>query len=220
MVDNVVAQWVLSAVFAVAAGYYLYGLARREERRHGPRLVVDDGLHVLMGVGMIVMLWPWGVAVPVTVYVVVFTAAALWFVARALFITSPGVIGAGDPPAVAGHHDSRGVAWYHAAMMASMVFMALAMNVGTATTLVPSAMPGASLSGMDMGSGGASGTSMAMPAASWVRLPSLVLAAGFVAAAVWLVVAGARSRMPRSVIAGAASGLMATGMAVVFVQMA
>lgn len=231
MVGSAAVRWTLSAVFALTAAYYLYGLARREERRHGPRLVVDDALHVVMGAAMITMLWSWGLAVPVMVYVLVFTSAALWFVARGLFPPTPVVVSIGDPPVAAGHHGFRGLAWYHAAMMGSMVWMAVVMSVTMSTLPVyspgststsTSSMPGMDMSmpGMDMGSTGSTGGSMVVPVASWIRIPSLLLAACFVAAAVWLLTAGIRGRPARhSVAAGAVSGVMAAGMALAFVEM-
>lgn len=81
MVVEPVGRWALSAVFAVAAACYLYGLTRSDQRGPGLRLITDDALHVLMAVAMIAMLWSWGSAIPVMAYVLVFTAAALWFVA-------------------------------------------------------------------------------------------------------------------------------------------
>jgi Domain of unknown function (DUF5134) len=219
-----VAQWALTAVFAVAAGYHLVRLGLHADRWS----LLDDGLHVLMSAGMVAMLWPWGAAVPVTVSVLVFTAGALWFVARALLVVSPPVVGAGGP-AACGHHGSRGTAWYHAGMMASMVFMAAAMSAGTsvpATTAdmaSDTAMSGmAGMPGMDLGAGPAhDGTAgMAMATDAWVQVPSMVLAVVFGAAAVWWVVAGLRSRGGRSWPAVVAGALMAAGMAAVFAQMA
>jgi len=184
-----------------------------------------------MGIAMITMLWPWGQGVPVMVYVLVFTAAALWFVSRALFAPATSVGGIGDPPLTIGHHGVRGVAWYHAAMMAAMVWMAVVMTVIMSTLPTysasapsspssPSSMPGMSMPGMDMGSTGSGGGSMVVAVASWIRVPSLLLAAGFVAAAIWLLSAGIRGRRaPHSVAAGAVSGVMAAGMAVAFAEM-
>ena len=226
MIDSVAAQWALTAVFVVVAAFYLDGLARRDVRR-AIEPAVDDGLHVLMAVGMIAMLWPWGMAVPVIVYVVIFTASALWFVSRALFVSSPVLVGARDT-AAAGHHGGRGFAWYHAGMMASMVFMAVAMSVGMSTLPLlsgTSAASGMAMAGMDMGSGDSSATAApgmaaGMQAVPWVGVLSLVLAAGSVMAAVWLVVTGFRDGRRPAVLAGAVGGLMAAGMAAVFVQMA
>lgn len=229
MVVEPVARWALSAVFAVTAACYLYGLAQPDQRGPGLRLVADDALHVLMGVAMIAMLWSWGSAIPVMAYVLVFTAAASWFVARALFIPSTGAAGVGDPPVAPGHHGFLGMAWYHAAMMGSMVWMAVAMAVAMSTLPSASAspasgagmgdMPGMSMPGMDMGPTGGSGISVST-IQIWIRVPNILLAIGFVVAAIWLVTAGVRGRGRHSVVAGALSGLMAVGMAGAFFEMA
>lgn len=230
MVVDPVVRWALSAVFAVTAVCYLYGLAQPDQRGPGLRLVVDDALHVLMGLAMIAMLWAWGSSIPVMAYVLVFTSAALWFVARALFIPSAGVVGVGDPPVAPGHHGFLGMAWYHAAMMGSMIWMTLGMAVGmsnlpTASSVSPSAdmsgmdgMPGMSMPGMDMGSSSGSGISVSTTQL-WIRVPNILLAIGFAAAAIWLVTAGVRGRGRHSVVAGALSGLMAIGMAGAFIEM-
>lgn len=231
MVVEPVARWALSAVFAVTVACYLYGLTQPDQRGPGLRLITDDALHVLMGVAMIAMLWSWGSAIPVMAYVLVFTAAALWFVARALFIPSTAGAAIGDPPVAPGHHGFVGMAWYHAAMMASMVWMAVGMAVAmstlpTASSTAPStamdSMPGMSMPGMNMGpvsGSGMSGMSMSTTQ-SWIRVPNILLAVGFVVAAIWLVAAGVRGRGRHSLIAGALSGLMAVGMAGAFFEMA
>ncbi len=229
MVGNGLAQWTLTAVFAMAAGYHLLRLGRQRDRWS----LLDDGLHVVMSVGMVAMLWPWGVAVPVMAYVLVFTAAALWFAARALFFVSPAVVGAEEEAApVLRHHGSRGTAWYHAGMMASMIFMAVAMGAGMSAlppavdTAAGAGTAMAGMAGMD-GMSGTGGTgaapgdaAMAMPAGAWVQVPSLVLAAAFGVATLWWLLAGLRARDRRSVPVAAAGALMAAGMAAAFLQMA
>jgi hypothetical protein len=211
VVGSPAVQWTLSLVFAVTAGYYVYRPAAR--RVGGWKAALDDALHVLMSVAMVAMVWPWGMAVPVMLYIVTFTAAMLWFVARALFTTSTL-----NP---IGHHDSCGQAWYHAAMMAAMIWMGLAMSV--AMTGVPSgkATTGAAaaqMPGMDMGAGPASAGAPSPPPL-WIYVPSVALAIGFGVAAVWFVVAQLRDRRV-SALSGAASGLMAAGMAFALLGMA
>jgi hypothetical protein len=217
MVADPTVAWLLTALFAATAAAYLYGALGRGQARD-VRCAVDDVLHVLMAVAMVVMLWPWGMSVPAMVYVLVFTAAALWFVSRALFpaATTPE------------RHGSPQAAWYHAAMMGSMVFMAAVMSVamdptdvGAQPAAADTAMAGmdmAGMSGMDMG--GAAGTpgAVPMPDDVWVWVPSLVLAIGFAVAAVRLGGIAYRRRGGAALF-GATGGVMAVGMAAVFVQM-
>jgi hypothetical protein len=224
MVADPTAAWLLTALFAATAAAYLYGALGRG-RVWDVRCAVDDVLHVLMAVAMVVMVWPWGMRVPAMVYVLVFTAAALWFVSRALFP-------AATTPA---RHGSPRAAWYHAAMMGSMVFMAAVMSVAMDPTAVGAqpAAADAAMAGMDMSGLGMAGPDMAgmemsgtaapagavpMPDEVWVWLPSLVLAVGFAVAAVWLGAVALRRRGGAALF-GATGGVMAVGMAAVFVQM-
>lgn len=73
---------------------------------------------------MIAMPWMWGMSIPVPLSVAVFTAAALWYAFRALFRPASAA-GPGD-----GHpHHGPVLLWYHAAMMAAMVWMAVLMSM-------------------------------------------------------------------------------------------
>lgn len=225
MLDDVALSWTLTIVFTITGGYYLCTLLRRGRRT--PAATTDDGLHVMMSVAMIAMVWPIGLTVPVMVYVTMFTAAALWFAARALFTGSPGTIGAGDPATVSAHHGSRPIAWYHAAMMASMVFMAICMNGAMSTMAATASATGSGSTMADM-----SGTATAITTTatagdrlvsrdptSWVWIGSLLLAAAFLLAATWLARVGLRGRTRHTLVAGGAGGLMAVGMAVMFAEL-
>jgi hypothetical protein len=227
MTDHV-SRWILSAAFAVAAGYYLGHVVRRWRPRPGWWSTLGDGLHALMGIAMIVMLW--NSVVPIIAYVMVFTAAMLWFVAEALFVAHPPATG----PAAVGHalrhpHD----AWYHAMMMGSMVWMAVVMS--TMSSPVSSFSDSMQTPSDDMAS--MAGMSMSMPAASmtpggteamsvlplWTKAPCVVLAIVFCAAAIRLIARGLRpviSRRTGSVTAELIGGVMAAAMAVTFAEMA
>jgi hypothetical protein len=72
-------RWVLTAAFVVASAYHL---ARVPRALGGDR--VSEAVHLLMGLAMVAMIWPWGRVVPAPVWVGVFTASTGWFVVRAL----------------------------------------------------------------------------------------------------------------------------------------
>jgi hypothetical protein len=224
VVSEDVPRWVLSVAFAVAVGHYLGRMVTH--RRYGAwRSVLGEGLHALMGVAMIAMLWSWGSGVPIMAYVLVFTAAALWFVAVALFAghspaTGPIVTGRCAGPA--------GNAWYHALMMASMVWMAVLLSAtsGSATAgAAPDDM--ASMPDMGMAMSERSTPSMPMfPMPQWSRVSCAALAIVFCVAALRLIGRGLRpvlSRRPTSASPPAVQligGLMAAAMTATFAQMA
>lgn len=224
MVTEDVPRWVLSVAFAVAVGYYLGRMVTH--RRYGARRsVLDEGLHALMGVAMIAMLWSWGSGIPIMAYVLVFTAAALWFVAEALFAGHSPATG----PVVTGHcAGPAGNAWYHALMMASMVWMAVLLSAVSA-----SATGGAAADDMvsmpDMGMAMSEPTSPSIPMVpmpQWSRVSCAALAIVFCVAALRLIVRGLRpvvSRRPTSASPPAVQlvgGLMAAAMSATFAEMA
>jgi hypothetical protein len=211
--------------FAVAVGYYL-----RRMVAHlligSRRPVLSEGLHALMGVAMIAMLWSWGSGVPIMAYVLIFTAASLWFVAEAVFPARSPTTDRTGPALCAG---PAGSAWYHALMMSSMVWMAVLLSAVSAAATGGGAPDGMSaMPGMDMG------MAMAQPSASvpvspmplWSRVPCLALAIVFCAAALLLVGRGLRpvfSRHRTSATPPAVQligGLMAAAMTASFVEMA
>ncbi|GAA2625650.1 DUF5134 domain-containing protein [Paractinoplanes durhamensis] len=71
-------RWILTLAFGGAAAFHLVRWLRRAEPRH------EDALHLLMGLSMIVMIWPWGDAVPESAWITMFTLSAGWFLARAV----------------------------------------------------------------------------------------------------------------------------------------
>ena len=224
MMTDQVSRWILSAAFAVAAGYYIAHIAhvaRQWRRRQGWWSTLGACLHALMGIAMIVMLW--SVAVPIMLYVTVFTGAMLWFIAEALFIAHPATGG----PVMIGHDP-----WYHAMMMGSMVWVGVVMS--TMSPPASSIPDSAQMSSDDMAS--MAGMSMTMPVPGgmdatsgipmWTRPPCVLLAIVFCAAAIRLVAHGLRpvfsrrARTGTSVTAEVIGGLMAAAMAVTFAEMA
>jgi hypothetical protein len=71
-------RWVLTAAFVVASGYHLARLPRSFGAER-----VSEAIHLVMGVAMVAMIWPWVRAVPASIWVGVFTASTGWFVMRA-----------------------------------------------------------------------------------------------------------------------------------------
>lgn len=178
--------WVLSVGFAVLGTISL--IAALRARVAADR--VSYGLHVLMSVGMIAMPWAWGMSIPVSLSVAVFTAASLWYAFQAVFRPASAA-GPGD-----GHaHHGPILLWYHAVMMAAMVWMAVLMSImvelsGTGVD------PPAAMAGMTGMTGGASmaGMSASTPMAVNISLPAWSVAVTvafvlqFAAAALWYLV--------------------------------
>jgi hypothetical protein len=152
--------WTLTVVFAATAGFCLLrcvvpawiGASRAVVHR------VGDCWHAVMALGMVGMLWPWGMHVPALPQNVVFGAGALFFGLQLV-----------RPPA---GHGRRALA-LHAVMMLAMVWMVIAMPLSMGTGfggITP--MPG--MPGMP---------GMTVPtAATGGGLPAGVLSTGLVAA--------------------------------------
>lgn len=174
---------------------------------------VSNAVHVLMSLVMALM--PWGpyAVIPAAAQITFFSLAALWYAYLALF----------DPHADAGpgesHHRGPALIWYHAGMMAAMVWMAVAM-----TPMSPSmSMGGMDMSGMQMPTAGGA---MAMTGStSWAMAVAWVLGGCFILATAWFlvrlvrqaVVAEAlRGRTLITILDSAVSALMAAGMALTF----
>lgn len=209
------------AVTLVSMGAALLAVAddagtspRWADRRH----LVDAMWHVVLGVALISMVWAWGAVVPVMALVLVFTAAAAWFVGRVLFRESTVTVGGEEPVASRTPHGSPMVLWYQAAIMATMVFMAVAMSAQSTMVTEPedtatgTAMHGMDMPGMDM-------PGMSMSGIGWVQVSSLMVAVFFLAAAAAWVGEAVRRRGPRATRAGVANALMAVGLAGTFAQM-
>ncbi len=162
----------LTCVFALCAVLYLVGISRSASV--GTRFT--GFLHLLMALAMIAMTWSWGMRISTITYVLVFTASALYFAHRALGRSErASTVECPDPA----HHNDA----YHAAMMASMVVMAVLMSVpGTSATVhqavggeMPSMRGMTGMGPMDMSGG--SGTPV------WSTVVTGVLAVLYVLAA-------------------------------------
>jgi len=233
VIGNEISRWGLSALFVGLGAWYLAGAGRElfpaGRRRPGP--AASAGLHVSMCVVMIGMWWSWGAGIPAIAQVTVFTAGGGWFAGQALFGARAGAGNAAEPAGgLAGGH---GASWYHAGMMAAMVWMAVAMSALTAPATVlasagtaGAAEPMGSMAGMAAGAGpGLAAMAMDVPA-WWVSAGCLLACAAFFAAALYFAVtlfcAAAPGRRPRrgSLLGTGTGALMAAGMAVTFLEMA
>lgn len=108
--------WLVTAWFAVLCVAALVAVLRA-------RGAVGRGsgaAHLLMCVVMAAMPWSWSMVVPALVWLLVFSALALWFVGLALFGSS------------GAHGHVVPVPAYHAVMMASMAWMAVLMTTVSA----------------------------------------------------------------------------------------
>lgn len=221
-----VTGWLVILIFIATGLYSAAHLVARPQR--GPALV-GHGLHLVMSAAMVVMWSSWGARIPLIGYVTVFTASTFWYVGTALLPwNGSGVTGIRDT----GHRHHGGILWYHAAMMASMVWMAVAMYSTIARRPTPGVAESSAagrMAGMDMshGSMGASGMTMAGTPA-WIAVPCLILAMAGGLATAWLAAAALRAATDRRVplrwtgpvVGGIAGALMAAGMAVSFYEMA
>jgi hypothetical protein len=79
----------LTAAFGGASAFHLLRCLRPNAAHPHPAAEhrFSEVLHLLMGVAMVVMIWPWGRVVPAPVWVAVFTLSTGWFAARALLST-------------------------------------------------------------------------------------------------------------------------------------
>ena len=240
MVTSEAVRVALTGVFATVCVWYLVVLCRVVTRLSRKLAVVSIGLHVLMCLAMISMVWPWGTRVPVIALVTVFTAGAAWFAGLALFRVRE----AGHD---LGHAAGRFAGWYQAAMMGAMVWMAVAMSAVTAPAgLLAAGAAGQTSSGampgMDMGATTAASTSGTSTSASTTTLSAfsfahptglvstvcLALCVVSFAAGAWFAVAALRA-LAAPDLAGARTGstvhdgmgaLMAAGMGVALLAMA
>jgi hypothetical protein len=80
-------RWLLTAALAAATLFHLGRVALRPSRAVHPRddheHRVAELLHAVMGVAMVAMLWPFGRAVPLSAWLVVFAGSAGWFAGQA-----------------------------------------------------------------------------------------------------------------------------------------
>lgn len=184
MIADSALRWALTAVFAVAALLFAGG------RRCAAQQRGIGVLHALASVAMIAMLWPVGMRVSPLLYVLMFTAVALYFAYLALF-------GFELPHPV-----------YHCAMMAAMALMGLLMAPNAGAPVATAQASGHHSAHLAHGA-------VAVTPPTWFTVVCAVLAAGFCLAALWwfyLLVRGPKRPY--------ADLLMALGMSAAFAVMA
>ncbi|WP_243790061.1 DUF5134 domain-containing protein [Saccharopolyspora gloriosae] len=164
MVESLLLSWILTVLFTATAAWCAFS-ATRPALRPSDRL--SSVSHLVMSLLMIAMTWPWGMSVPATPQVVLFSVATVWFVA----LTALRV------PCAHGYGSPRLAHLHHAVMSAAMVWM---------VAMMPLLMLGASDSGgghhhHSMGVGGGAGV-LAAPAAAETT-PGAVVAISAVLAA-------------------------------------
>ncbi len=175
MIASPLLGWTFTVLFAATGVVTLVGAIRS-------RTWTDRGsyaAHVLMSIAMAIMPWSWSMAVPAIVQIVVFTAAALWYVALLLF-----AVDAHPGPDTVHHHGGGMLVGYHAVMMAGMVWMAALMSMMMGTDISGSAehdMSGTTGMG-DMSTTGSGDDLWAQP--TWAVVVTLVFVLVFAVAAV------------------------------------
>lgn len=178
MILDPVLAWALTTCFAATGAVSLAALLRS-------RAWADRGsylAHLLMSVSMAIMPWPWAMAIPPLLQVLVFTSAALWYAGLAVLLprTHAG-------PEGLDHHGRAGYLVYHAAMMAAMVWMAVLMTLlmGGSTSGDDAHMSGMDMGGMDASAGGIAGLWQQPP---WAVAVTIAFVAMFATAAARFVV--------------------------------
>ncbi|APU16045.1 DUF5134 domain-containing protein [Actinoalloteichus fjordicus] len=128
MVDGPLLRWLFTIGFAVALLGFLRQLVGRPA--DGPSLParISALAHVLMCAAMVAMTWPWGMSIPLTPQLVVFSLATAWFLALTVGRLRAGREQAAGPSAHV----------HHTLMAAAMVWM---------LAIMPAAMTAPSSSG-------------------------------------------------------------------------
>lgn len=196
MISDMALRWILTVAFAAAGAFCLYRCVRQGPAAHR----VSDVLHVAMCAGMIAMAWPAGMNLARVPQILLFSAAAVWFVGLLVFD-------------VRGHHGRLSLG-YHAVMLAAMAWMVLVMPAAMSGMSMVAMPAGGEHAGMSMGGG-----TMTMNAPTHVVVVAIVLTVGFaVAGLFWLTRAIDTARVaagPRLPVMGlVAEAVMGLGMAV------
>jgi multisubunit Na+/H+ antiporter MnhF subunit len=173
-------------LFAATGGYYLVRLLR--DRSTEDRVLGIT--HLLMSIVMIMMALGWSTAIPAVLQILVFTAAALWYVYLLLFRphaeTDTAEIDAG------GHHSGRPRLLYHAAMMLAMVWMAVILAPSFGAGVAAAAETGGMTQGGSQPMTGVVENSMTgasgMTQHAWADPVSLAIGVGFGLATIWYVI--------------------------------
>lgn len=200
--------WLMTVLFCGTLVLCLWAAARAATWR--PRL--SYLAHAAMSAVMALMPWSWYAHLPPTGLLILFVVGAVWFALIAVGPRRRPIAGSDGPEQ--DHHSTRGFGLYHAAMMASMGWMVLAMASSTASATM------ASGSTMAMGSPTTGGLTTMVGTSAAGRGLSLALGVAYLVAAVWFIcVLGRESRgstARRHRFAGVLNLAMALGMAVSF----
>ncbi|QDZ13572.1 DUF5134 domain-containing protein [Humibacter ginsenosidimutans] len=176
---------------------------------------VSNGVHVVMSLVMLAMPWPWVSVFATAAQIAFFTAAALWYVYLALFDVHADA-GPGE-----GHHRGPALLWYHAGMMAAMVWMAVAMTPFAAQPQ----MPGMDMSHMQMTMSSGSGMTAMTAGQPWAITITWVFGILFCLATLWFLIRLVRQAIAADSLSGRegvvlldslVSAVMAAGMAIAF----
>jgi hypothetical protein len=122
MIEPTLLRWVFTVLFA-ATGFW--SLLRATSHAQSLPDRVNALLHLAMSAAMIAMTWPWGMVLPTTPQVMVFTLATGWFLLLMVNRRLSSACGDGHKPQWHAHH---------ALMMASMVWMIATMPMAPATS--------------------------------------------------------------------------------------
>ncbi|MFE9809052.1 DUF5134 domain-containing protein [Streptomyces sp. NPDC005548] len=207
-------RWTLTLVFALTTAHGFWHAVMPATGRADR---VDHALHTAMGLAMIAMVWPWGMAFAAGPQAVVFMAGALWFICAAPFRGGDGTRFTALPGALA-----------QAVLMGAMAWMVTLMDSGGTgdATGGGGAMQG--MPGMDM-SGGAGAATMTLTATGPKAAAGLLALASLGFALWWLTQAFDRARAVPATAASPVPGggeaalgpachaAMALGMAAMFV---
>lgn len=124
-------RWLLTVAFGGASVFHLVRCLRPArccppagEHR------ISEALHLVMGVSMVMMIWPWGDRFPAAVWMTVFMGSTGWFVARAVRSTG-----------------RRLVLGFFASVTAAMVWMGASMPAQAGPRHDGAAMPGMTMAG-------------------------------------------------------------------------
>lgn len=181
MINDPTTAWLISIAFLATAAWCGF----RAWTARGVNDVVGNLAHVAMSLVMAAMPWSWVDRVPTSPQVVVFGAAAIWYVWLA--VARPRAHGGPD-----GASHGRLTLVYHAIMMGAMVAMAVMMStsMGSMTTSAATSM-----AGMDMGEM----SSMSMDYSPWAVAVSVGLGVFFLLAALVYVARLLKTQGDRSV---------------------
>jgi hypothetical protein len=138
MVRSALLSWTLTVVFIATAAYYVWRSLRPVGgRRPTTPDRVSSAVHIGMSVGMIPMLWWWGMSLPALPQAVVFGLGAVWFLVLAA---------SGSRVASCMLHDCKGarlINVHHVVLMVAMVWMVALMSVPALQASPASAAPAA-----------------------------------------------------------------------------